>query len=267
MRRLLIAIALMLAAGVAFAGTAERWLLYPLDPRHVTPAEAGVSGLTEHRIGTPDGETLVIWVAEPRPGRPVIVYFQGNAGNLANRAARFRAFIQAGYGIVAPAYRGSSGSTGTPAQDALERDAVLVLGSLADLIDTDAPVVFYGESLGSAVATYLATRAEPPPAALVLEAPFTSIPALVRHHYPQFSAASFMLSDKWPTRARIRQSTAPLLILHGAEDQLIPTDMGRTLLRLSAADDKKMIIVNGAGHNDVWQPRAKQALFDFLDRF
>ncbi|MFV2051940.1 alpha/beta hydrolase [Aliiroseovarius sp. YM-037] len=267
MRRLLITLVLLVVAGVAVAGTAERWLLYPLDPRHLTPADAGVANLTEHRIETPDGETLIVWAADPRPSKPVILYFQGNAGNLAIRAARFRAFTDAGYGVVAPAYRGSSGSTGTPAQDALERDAVLVFGRLKEWVDADTSLIFYGESLGTAVSTYLATKADPPPAALVLEAPFTSIPALVRHHYPQFSAASLVMSDKWPTRARIRQSTAPLLILHGAEDELIPTEMGRTLLRLSGSDDKKMIIVNGAGHNNVWQPSAKQALFDFLARF
>ncbi|HHS93833.1 MAG TPA: alpha/beta hydrolase, partial [Rhodobacterales bacterium] len=185
-----------------------------------------------------------------------VLYFHGNAGNLAVRAGRFNAFHKRGYGIVAAGYRGSSGSTGTPGETALIDDARTLAASL------HGPVVYYGESLGAALAIALAET--DPPAALVLEAPFTSLADMSAHLYGS-PALVRLLKSRWPSLARIAQVSAPLLILHGAQDSLVPPAQGRALLNAAASPEKRLYLVEGAGHTNVWQPDAQRVLFAFLD--
>jgi len=255
----LAAAALLIGLAVLVAnGTAERALLYPFDATRTTPPR----GLAETTLATDDGETLVVWTARPAPGKPVVLYFCGNAGNLAAREGRFAAFLARGYGLVAPAYRGSSGSTGTASEPALSADAHTVAAALPALMGS-APVVYYGESLGAAVALALAET--DPPAGLVLEAPFASVAAMADalYHAP---ALARLLKSRWESLDRMAHVTAPLLILHGSDDTLVPIAQGRALFEAAASPDKTFVAVAGAGHTNVWQPEAQRALYHFLDR-
>jgi len=258
-------------AGLGFlglSGAAERMMVYPFDPTHVSPADAGVPKLREVRFKS-DGETLVLWVAKPKAGKPTILYFHGNAGNLANRAPRFRSFLNRGFGLVAMAYRGSGGSTGTPSQEGITQDAINVLRSMPELIG-DGPVVFYGESLGTGVAVFTADSksiSDSNFVAMVLEAPYTSIPDVARHTYPKLGSAVNVLKNTWSIKDTIGRVHQPLLVLHGTKDTLIPIKMGREIFKLSAATDKTFHAVSGAGHNNVWQPDTVAILDRFLNRF
>ncbi len=249
-------------------GKFEQSMVYPLDATEVAPADAGVPNMQAVRFAS-GKETLVLWVAKPKAGKPVILYFHGNAGNLANRARRFDAFKKRGFGVVAMAYRGSSGSTGKPTQKGILLDAINVYQALPDLVGT-APVILYGESLGTGVAVLLADNpalASTPPAAMVLEAPYTSVPDVTRRIYPKLKPILFLMKNRWPSLRHIRNLDIPLLILHGTNDPLIPIEMGREIYDASPATDKTFFAVQGAGHNDVWQPEAKVALYGFLKRF
>lgn len=250
----LIGLALLIASG-----TAERTLLYPFTPARTPPP----AGMVETILPTPDGENLVVWSAPPAPGRPVVLYFHGNAGNLALRAGRFAAFTRAGFGVVAAGYRGSSGSTGKPGETALIADAELLATNLPVLAGPG-PVIYYGESLGAAVAIALAETT--PPAALVLEAPFASLADMAAHLYGS-AALARLLKSKWPSLERIRHVSAPLLILHGENDALVPPAQSRALFGAAPTRDKTYVLVPGAGHVDVWQPEAQRRLFAFLGRF
>jgi hypothetical protein len=254
------AAALLIAVAVyAASGTFERAVVYPFNPLHTSPP----AGLTESSHTTPDGETLVVWSAPPAPGKPVILYFHGNAGNLAVRTGRFAAFTARGFGVVAAGYRGSSGSTGRPTEANLIADAAL-LAEVAPDLAAPAPVIYYGESLGSAVAIALAELK--PPAALVLEAPFTSLADLSAHVYGS-AAPARLVASHWPNLARISSVATPLLILHGADDPIVPPAMAEALLDAAASADKSLYLVPGAGHVDVWQVEAQRRLFTFLARF
>lgn len=259
MRRLFGALALIGLALFAGSGALERVLLYPFNP----PRAPAPAGLSETVLDTPDGERLVVWSAPPAPGRPVVLYFCGNAGNLATRAGRFAAITARGIGVVAAGYRGSSGSTGRPSETALTADARLLAEALPTLAGR-APVIYYGESLGAAVAIALAETK--PPAALVLEAPFASLAEMSADLYGS-PAPARLLRSKWPNTARIARISAPLLILHGAEDTIVPSAQGRALFDAATSPDKTFLLVPGAGHLDVWQPEAQRALFAFLARF
>ncbi len=251
---------LLIGTAVGFAtGSFERFALYPFDPRSAPPP----AGMTETRLHTEDGETLVIWSAPPKPGKALVVYFHGNAGNLAARSGRFEAFMRQGFGIVAAGYRGSSGSTGKATESALRADARL-LRTKAARIAGAASVIYYGESLGSAVAISLAV--EVAPAALVLEAPFASIAAMARHLYGSAALARVMASQ-WPSVERITRLEAPLLILHGDLDTLVPRAQVQAVFDAAGSADKRLLTIETAGHNDVWQVEAQRQLYRFMARF
>jgi alpha-beta hydrolase superfamily lysophospholipase len=241
----------------------ERELVYPFDGTMVDPAKIGLS-LRAEKFES-GGQTLVLWRAQPAPGKPVILYFHGNAGNLAARAGRFQRFTARGYGVVAMAYRGSSGSSGTPSEKALAFDAGRLFSRL-DSYAGDAPVVIYGESLGSAVALAAVERADRQPAAMVLEAPFTSVRNVALNAYPQLEPLIERMKSDWNSLARIKALSAPLLILHGNEDALIPIAQGRQLFAAARSEPKRLRVVKGGHHTDLWRSDVLPDLWRFIDR-
>lgn len=270
MRRLVrLVLILALVAGAAWsAANWQRFTLFFFDPGRVDPAAVGLANL---RDVTRDG--VVLWVADPAPGKPVIFYLPGNAGNLANRAGRFRAFMARGYGLVALGYPGSSGSTGKVTAANIERVVAEMYHALPDIVGKG-PVVLYGESIGTGFAVLLnASVATDPakeaqsPAAILLEAPYTSVRALGHVHYAMLGPLIDLIPEPIPSLDRAPQIKIPLLVLHGTKDRVVPISMGREIFAASQTADKRMIEVAGAGHVNVWQPDAQRALFGFLDRF
>lgn len=253
---------------LGLSGKAEQMLLYHFDATRVAPAAAGAPRLHEVTLET-DGQTLILWVAKPRRGKPTVLYFHGNAGNLANRAQRFKALTDRGFGVVAMAYPGSSGSSGAPNQKTILKNAEITLAKIRSTVG-NSHVVLYGESLGTGVAVITAaskTARDLPIKALVLEAPYTSIPDVAAHLYPRLAAYTDILTDTYPSLETIGRVKTPLLILHGTNDQLIPIEQGRQLVAASPAKDKTFYPVKNAGHTSVWQPDAQKVLYRFLDRF
>lgn len=233
----------------------EAQVVYPFDRTMTPPGAAGEPRLTAKTHKTEDGETLILWAAQPNPGRPTILYFSGNAGTLADRVGRFRALLDRGYGILAPAYRGSSGSTGRPEEALLTQDALAIASGL------DGPLVLYGESLGTALAVKLAAAGHG--SAIVLEAPFTSVPDLISAQYPLEDIAH-LFTQTWDTRSAIGAVTQPLLILHGTEDRLIPIAQAEELLAAAGSTDKTLHRLEGESHRSVWSVEGQRTLYRFL---
>jgi hypothetical protein len=246
------ALAALAVAAVIGLPRVERWMLYPFDGTHEPPPALPRLGETTLQSG---GGRLVVWTAPPRGDRPTILYFHGNAGNLSDRAPRFAWLLDQGYGLVAPGYRGSSGSTGQPDEAALTADALAVYDRLDRLVPGATPrrTVLYGESLGAAVALALtAETGRAQPCALVLEAPFTRLRDMARHLYPALAPVLPRLTNRWDSLDRIAALDAPLLVLHGARDELVPTSQGRRLHDAAPVTDKQFHAVPGAGHTDLW---------------
>ena len=243
-----------LVAGAAYLCIAlaayfgQRSLIYFPDRARASPAEEGLPGVEERTLRTPDGARVLAWYGKARPGQPTILYFHGNAGNLADRAERVRRFMGQGWGVYMMAYRGYGGSTGSPSETANVADARLAYGAL--VLEGVAPerIVIYGESLGTGVAARLAV--ERPAAGVVLEAPFTSVADVGARAYP-FLPVRLLLKDRYETSAYIPQIRMPLLILHGERDRTIPVAMGRELFRL-ANDPKQIAIFPKGEHSDIY---------------
>ncbi len=245
----------------------ERAMVYPFDATRISPAAAGLPHVTEREIKR-GGETLVVWLAAPAPGQPTILYFHGNAGNLANRAERFALLTARGYGLVAPAYRGSSGSSGKPVENALSGDARAIYNSLSGLIPglTAGAVILYGESLGTGVALKLAARSpKNPPRAVVLEAPYTSLPDVARDAMPKLRPVIPLMKNRWNSLRHIVRLKSPLFVLHGTRDDVIPIEMGRQLFAAAPSEDKTFLEIPGAGHNDTWRDDVLPVLWRFID--
>jgi hypothetical protein len=252
------------AGGWLSLGALETRAIYPFDATRVLPSAVGVSA--REAVHQANGATMLLWVAQPRPGAPVVLYLHGNAGNLAARAWRFQQFIARGYGVIAPAYRGSSGSTGTPSEAAITADMVSLYKALGDYVPGMSPnaVVIYGESLGTGVALKLVAHGAKP-AAVVLEAPFTSLPDVVRASVPRMTPLIPRMTSIWDSAEHAQKLRAPLLVLHGAQDDLIPIEQGRAVLDAARSGTKQMIEVPGAGHHDIWRGDVMPRLWRFIE--
>lgn len=245
--KIAVGLALVYLAIVAIAYFAQRRLTYFPNPTRVAPASLGLAGVIEETLATPDGEKLVAWYAPAPPGRPTFLYFHGNGGSLAGRAMRFQRYQNAGFGVLMMSWRGYSGSGGSPSEAANYADARVAYDRLIAHGLKPGDIFLYGESLGSGVATYLATQV--PVAGVVLDAPFTSIPDVGADQYP-FLPVRFLMTERYDSAGRIARVNAPLLIMHGARDRVVPVAMGRRLAEL-AREPKRFVEFPLGGHVDL----------------
>ncbi len=263
MKTLLIIACLVAGIYVIAAGSLyifQRRLIYFPDTEHETPAEAGLSGVREVVLETPDGARLIAWYVPAARGKPTLLYFHGNAGSLADRADRIRRFAGAGYGVFMPSYRGYSGSTGSPSEAAINADARLAYEHLRGLGVAERAIVLYGELLGSGVAVRLAS--EHPVGAVILDAPYTSLSDVGKMLYPVMPVQTFMV-DRFDSKKHIAAIRAPILIMHGTNDTVIPLALGQALFE-AAPEPKEIAVLKGAGHSDIYAYGAFPRLEDFL---
>ena len=108
---------------------------------------------------------------------------------------------------------------------------------------------------------------QPDPAALILEAPFTSVPDMAEMHYPGSGALAAKFDNQWPSLKRAKQVDVPLLVLHGTNDELIPIEMGRQIYAAAPSREKSFLTVSGGGHTDLWRPDTLPRLWHFVDQF
>jgi fermentation-respiration switch protein FrsA (DUF1100 family) len=247
--KLLVLVCLLAYAGVlAVLYARQREMVFPRDPARADIAAAGLAAAEEVSVTTADGERLVAWVVPPRAGKPVVLYFHGNAGNLgrAGRIERFRGLTEEGTGLFAVSYRGYGGSTGTPSEEGLLQDARAAYGAAAARFGAG-KLIGYGESLGTGVVLKLA--AEVPLQAVVLEAPYRSTLAVAQGLYP-YLPLSLVMKDQFRSDEVIGRVKAPLLVLHGEKDQVIPFVQGEQLYGLANAPKRFLRFPEGR-HTDL----------------
>ena len=244
---LLIVISIGYVGGLAALFLLQRSFLFPIPQvARTAPAAAGFPEAEEHLLTTADGEKVIVWHVPAKPGRPVVVYFHGNGDFLAGFFGRFRALIADGTGIVALSYRGYAGSSGSPSEQGLLRDAAAAYAFTSARYDTDR-IVLWGFSLGSGVAVALA--AEQPVGKLILESPFTSAADIAASAFPYFPIR-LVMRDTFRSDARIARAKVPLLIMHGVRDATIPVAFGERLFAL-AHEPKQFVRFPEGGHNDL----------------
>ncbi|MGE5476905.1 MAG: alpha/beta hydrolase [Bacteroidales bacterium] len=242
----------------------QRDMIYHPDPAMPAPDQVGVPEMVPVPVRTSDGLVVTGWYAPPRQaGRSTIVYCHGNARTLAHRAHKARRLLDAGYGVFLVGYRGYGGNPGRPSENGLYADARAVVGWLMGRGVPATRLVLYGESLGTGVATQLATELADL-RGVVLEAPFTRLPDLAPVYLPPGFAPAVML-DQYDSIAKMGGVRARLLVVHGEDDGVVPVSMGRRLLQ-AAATDAEGVFIAAAGHNNVWDLGGATAALRFLAR-
>lgn len=253
-------VTLVVLYGVALAalGAVGRSFIYHPDPALIAAGPDDPAGIVEVRIATPDRQTLRAWWMPPKPGKPVILYFDGNGGRLHLQGYRFAKAAEEGVGMFALAYRGYSGSTGEPNEGAFHADARLAYDWVSAHVDPEL-IVAHGFSLGTGVAVQLAV--ERPVRALILEAPYTAIVDIAQEHAPMIPVGMIM-KDQYLSREWIGRVHVPVMIAHGDADDVIPIRHGEKLFA-RANEPKVFVKIAGGGHSDL----VSRGLYEDVWRF
>ncbi len=264
------AIMIVIAYG-AVVGTLflfQRTLLYQPSEETPSPVDSDVAEMQVVTLQTADGLSLSSWFAPPADGRPVIAYFCGNAGHLGNRAFKARPLLDAGLGVLLVGYRGYGGNPGRPSEEGLLADARAALDFLTEAGFPADRTVLYGESLGTGVAVLLAAEvaaSRDPVAAVVLETPYTSIAEVAQKHYP-FVPARWLVRDRFDAASRIAGISAPVLMLHAADDRVIPFEFAQKLFE-AATEPKESHWFETGGHEGLFDNGAGARVLAFIDKY
>lgn len=191
------------------------------------------------------------WLPHPDPTTPTVLFFHGNAGNLAGRLPLMGAVAKLGCSVLIVDYRGYGKSEGSPNEQGVYRDAEAAYAWLTTEKGVDpARLVVWGNSLGGGVATELASRQ--PAAALILSSTFTSIPDMAGRSFPFIPSA--LIRTQLNNLSKIAELTLPLLIIHSRNDTMIPFVMAEQL-HAAAHANARLLLVSGPDHNDVMYSR------------
>lgn len=235
----------------------------------ITPQAYGMN-FESVNIRTEDSETLHAWwvpaADSPKPARGTVLFFHGNAGNISHRLDYLLMFSRMGYATLIVDYRGYGQSTGSPSEEGTYRDAIAAYRWLTQSRGIKpGDIVIVGESLGGAVASWLAVRHAP--RALVLMSTFTSVPDLGANIYP-FIPVRLITRYSYDNLDNIKQFKAPVLIAHSRDDDIVPFAHGQTLF--AAAGEPKQFIEMRGGHNQGFifaREEWVKTLAAFLERY
>lgn len=235
----------------------QRKLLYFPDKKSVLPETFTAKRMQVIKLTTSDQLRLIAWYAPAQSNQATFIYFHGNAGHLGYRMPLVNALIDRGLGVLLLSYRGYAGNPGKPSERGLYRDGRAALHYLIKRGVKNRCIVLFGESLGSGVATKIAS--EYPVGGVILQSPYTSISDVAKIHYPWIWLPPW---DRYDSYSRIDQIKAPLLIIHGQEDAVVPFHLGKRLYD-KANKPKRLLSLRGRGHNNLLSQEYLAGLFQF----
>lgn len=242
------AFAVYVGFGLYLYAFQARQIYFPERPSHpvqATPADVGLA-YEPLKLHTADGETLDAWFIPAPDARRTLLYVHGNGGNIGHRFDPIGVFHRLGLNVLIFDYRGYGASTGSPDEAGTYADALAAWTYLVQRrhIPPD-EIVLFGESLGGAVAAWLAERHAP--AALIIYASFTSVQDMAQQLYPLLPAR-LLVRYRYDTRDSLARLACPVLIMHSPDDEIIPFSHGQALFR--AAHGPKRFLELRGGHND-----------------
>lgn len=228
----------------------QRRLIYLPSSGPVPKAAEVIPGARDVTLQTSDGLQLDAWYvpAEGTDRNMAVLVANGNAGDRSLRAPLADALANEGFSVLLFDYRGYGGNPGAPSEEGLARDARAAFGFLTEQQRVPGDrLIFFGESLGAAVVSELAT--EHPPAGLLLRSPFADLASVGRVHYP-FLPVSALLKDRYPVIELVRKIEAPTTVVYGTSDSIVPPEQSRAVAA-AAAGPTEVVEIEGAGHNDL----------------
>lgn len=204
-----------------------------------------------------EGEHLKVWNV-PRDGGKALIYFGGNAEDVAGSIDAFSAALP-GHSLYFVNYRGYGGSSGRPTEAGLFADALAVHDHVKA---RHSSIAVLGRSLGSGVAVYLASQR--PVEHLVLVTPYDSLVSVARAHLPHLPVG-LLMRDRYDSASRAREVTAPVLAVIAQSDEIIPEASSAALVAAFPTGQVSVKVIPGVGHNTLdWSPAYVAAVRDFL---
>jgi len=256
----ILTLALVYGVFIGSLALMQKHLMYFPDHARFNPQAWALKELEPLEVTTEDGLKITSWY---RPAlstdKLTIVFFQGNAGHLGYRNYKVRPWLDAGYGVLMVGYRGF-GNPGFPSEEGLYMDAQAAIDAIKAQGVPEDGLVFYGESMGTGVATQMATEYNA--AALILESPYTSVPDVGADRYP-LVPVRWLLRDQYNSIDKIKTIHMPFLLMHGELDQVVPVKFGKKLFA-AANEPKQAVYVPDAGHNNVYNLKVQQIVLNFL---
>ncbi|WCO01048.1 alpha/beta hydrolase [Psychroserpens ponticola] len=177
----------------------------------------------------------------------VILYFHGNAGDLSRWGIIGEHFVSLDYDVLIMDYRTYGKSTGKLSEQGFYDDAEYCYNYLLKSYSED-DIVLYGRSLGTGVATYLASKHQPKQ--LILETPYYSILDVAKHRFPIFPVTA-LLKYEFPSNAFITSVDCPITIFHGTSDTVVPYSSAQKLNSVAPKTNTSFITIDGGGHNNL----------------
>lgn len=237
----------------------RKFIYFPLKTRPALEVFSTV--YKEIHTQTKDQLTLTHWYAKQKA--PHIVIFHGNAGNIENRAYRFKFLVDESYSVLLASYRGYGGNPGRPTEKHLISDSIQLLESLfkqEGLSPED--IILFGESLGSGVAVALANKY--PVKGLIFDGAFSSLAEVGQSAYP-FLPVKWLIKDSWNSQSRIQKVKSPSLFIHSKKDSIVPFRLGQNLFQ-SANEPKKHLWLENSGHNENLEIESvRKSIIDFIE--
>lgn len=223
------------------------FLYFPSAAHETTPAQANLP-FEEINFQASDGTRLTGWLVSNSADAPVVLFCIGNAGNISHRIETLKLLHGMGASVFIFNYRGYGTSEGKANEQGLYSDISGAMSFLQMRGWTADRTILFGRSLGAAVALEAALQA--PPAGLIMESAFTSIPAMGRHHYTVINfLLGWLVKAKFNNLEKIANLKSPLLIIHGSNDSICPPQMARELFA-NAPKDKAFLEIQDAEHNE-----------------
>ncbi|MEL7519069.1 MAG: alpha/beta hydrolase [Pseudomonadota bacterium] len=254
---LTIALRILAFAAIVYVGLAA--IIYFQQNKFIFPApqrlHAPASGYEAVSLETEDGLTLIAHWRAPEAGAPTVVHFHGNGGSLLGSSAENAMFEAEGYGALLVEYRGYGGNLGDPSEEGFQRDGRASMAFLAAQGVSPDRLIIKGHSIGTGTAVNMALEHDA--AALILVAPFTSVPDLTSAMMPIFPMRALIRSP-FDNVGKAPKLDLPVLIQHGSADTVIPEAYGEALHAAIAGSTYQRI--EGAGHELTVDPavQAKQ---------
>ncbi|MCH2038982.1 MAG: alpha/beta hydrolase [Rickettsiales bacterium] len=223
----------------------QRILMYIPQGTDTLPAEIGLTDFEQVSFSNSDYE-VILWEKKPdNDVKTYVVFFHGNGGSLHNRKNIFLNLTQGGEGLVAISYPGYGASGGSPSEESIYRASQKSIEHLTQQGVKTSDMIFFGESLGTAVAIEMATRFTPKK--LILQSPFTNMVEAASYHYPYVMGMKYMVLDEYDSISKVDKINTETIVIHGKNDGVVPFKMGKALFE-AFKEPKSSLFIDRVGH-------------------